>query len=359
MSNQSPITSLSYNAVKRSKPYALYLFLFLMLYYAVASISKYEALDLSRYYEEAFDNVRDYTLSSLIVTRFYSWAKYDFIYQVILYIAVIWGVPLNLVTTFFLYVYYRVVAKFTHTIYKGKIDFFVMVVILLITPLTWSIEISRTLTAIVFLYSVVVFYLRKKWFLVALFSILCGLTHFPTLMYLMIFACCIPFKTVKIPSKVVLIAIFLFFVIGLIMPATIQTIMALLLSDNISLSYAHYVTDGIKSFWTIDGLGYGDRLPCAFAMVYSIVLLMLNRKQGYDMKVLFVLTVMLFFFTNSSYFFVERTMMVMPLFWGWNVATIFQNGTQRDKQKICFLSMIGIIPILLHFYAYRETYFLF
>lgn len=336
--------------------YVMYVVSFVLLYIAVSFVSENEALDLGRYYQEAYDNVAMYKINELVVTRFYTWAKYDFLYQVILYVAVLLSIPLNLITTICLFVYCRLIVALIRKFYNGKMEGVVITIVLLTTPLTWTIEISRTLMAIMFLYAAILYLLEDKRMLAAVFVILCAITHFPTLMYVGVLAAMIPLRSVKIDPGFVFFMLLVFLIIGFIVPGTMQMMMTLFLSDDTNLSYAHYATDGIQSFWSTHGLGYGDKLPGLFAMFYSVYLILMNKKQGYGMIALFALTVMLFFFTNSSYFLVERTMMVMPLFWGWNVANIYSERN-NDKEKVFLISLMGMIPIMLHFYAYRETYF--
>lgn len=333
----------------------MYILAFLLIYWSVFVLSEYEPLDLGRYYEEVEMQAEVYSLSDIIKIRYYDMKKYDFIYHTILFVACKFFIPLNLITSVIVFTYYLLIVKMMRIFFGGKIDNFVILAVLLTTPITWVVEISRNLTAITLLYISVKYLYANKRIIAVLFIVASVLTHFGAALYVLVLFCSQILQNKHIKQNVVFFLLLVVSIISFIMPTSVLTIMRWFLEED--SGYTHYTMNTSASFFAATNIHYGDKLPAVFAVLFSIILLLLNKKQGFAFWCLLLFTMLLFFFLNLGVMFVNRLMMVVPLFWGINLAIIYKNARLADVQFLRTFSVIAWIPIVLHFYAYRPVYF--
>lgn len=330
---------------------------FLLLYWAVICVSQEDALDLGRYYLSLEEKAQTSSIVEIFTMRMFGSNKYDFIYHIILFISVRLSIPLNLVTTSIIFIYFYSICYIMFRLCDKKIDLSVILIALLTTPLTWTVAISRSLTSIMFFTIALICFLKKKQALGVIFLVVTVFTHFSSILYLIIFFVAILFKDKKIKPPVVLAVLIISLVLSFAIPVSIREFMNLFLAEE--SGYTHYFLDSGYFFFLAESIHYGDKLPVFYALIYSVLLLFYNKKQGYSFWVLFLTTIMIFFFLNFGVMFVNRMMLLMPLVWGLNIALIYRNSSMNSISSLKLVSLMGFAPIVLHFYAYRETYFLF
>lgn len=330
------------------------IFLLILLVWGVTiAVLQETSFDLQRYYQMAEINVETRDLSGVIEES--REHNVDFLYYVILYTALSIGIPLNLVTVTIVSLYFFLIISCFKEIWGGKIDGWILFVILFATPTCWVVSISRNLTAIMFLYIAVKAYYHKRWLFVLLFSVLAVFTHFSVLMFLAVLVTSFFLRKMRIKKEMLLFVIMAFLVAGVIFPAYVQNLFFDLIVDQ-DIRYSNYSTR--NDFGMLrQSLNYAVQLPTLLALSFSILLLFLNKKQGFEFWALFILTVMLSAFVLSSWTLTNRCMMILPMFWGLNVALIYKNSYVKKNKTLRIFSFIGVIIILLGIYGMRNIYF--
>jgi hypothetical protein len=106
-------------------------------------------------------------------------------------------------------------------------------------------------------------------------------------------------------------------------------------------------------------IGYGDKMPIVFCLIFSVLLLFLRKNKDFMYWMLYVLTLMLSFFILSSLMFTNRVIMLMTLFIAYNAYKVINEGTSDDKKKLHLASIVGSVVVFLHFYSYRTHFSLF
>ena len=126
-------------------------------------VDKAEALDIGRYYQQARDNAEIYN-NVFVFIHDQILTNVDFIYQTALYLALRIGIPLSLVTIFFLSIFYIAVLRFIDLYYKvSNYKYIYLVFILTLCPIIWVVSISRTTAALSF-FILGCAYVKKKSF---------------------------------------------------------------------------------------------------------------------------------------------------------------------------------------------------
>lgn len=327
-----------------------------VIWYVTIGCELRESYDLNRYYSGAL-LLKDASFSDIFDN--YISRSNDFIYYIILHCAVLLSLPLNLVTVIIVTIYYLLIISCMKDIYRGRIEWSVIITVLFLVPMIWVISISRNLTAIMFLYIAVKMYYKKKWVLMLLFASLSVFTHFSTLMYVAVLVLSYLFRKTQINKWVVAVIASVLMVVSLIIPSYLIDILGSAVSGSDTIYGIEYTDLQATNMWVLDSVGYGDKLPGLSSLIFSIILLLNNNKQGFEYWMLFMLTIMLSFFLNSSPMFTNRCMMVMPMFWGLNVASIYNFGSENERKIIKYFSIYAILVIILHVWAYRPIYLAF
>lgn len=340
-------------AKKQSIPGWLFCFIYLIVLYVTNLVAQDQDLDLGRYYELG-DNASSYG-SIKDVIKYYYEDGIDFIYYVILYITKHIGLDYNFITALIVSLYYFVTLKTAEYNCKKRIEPYLLFVPILLPPIIWVVAISRNLTAILFLYIAIMYFYKRKWIFVAVFLAMCIFTHFSMLMYIAVIAVAWLIQKNKVNKRVLFIAIGIALVLSVIVPDAFRLLMDYSLSDT-ELYYAKYSGKSEVHSILSYGKNYGQMAVILFGLIYSIGLLLLNKKQGFEFWALFMITVMYAFFLNTSLMFVNRCMMVFPMFWALNMADVYTSGNEKERLYIRALSICGSLAILMFFYAERPFF---
>jgi hypothetical protein len=347
-------TPANYKTSNKNRIVLLWTFFLFVMWYMAAMCETNDNLDLGRYYYNAI--AQKNTSVKDIIEQANS-RGVDFIYQVILHWGVVFSIPLNLITAFFVTLYYAIIVSCVRFFYRGKMEWYVMAAVLFLTPITWIIAISRNLTAIAFLYIGLNMLYKRKWFWMCLFCIAGLLTHFSVLLYVVLFAAAYLLKNLRLTIPIIAAVILGAIVISSLVPDYLYNIMGYFLEGSEMVYATTYVGRMGASFFSWSNIGLGDKVPIFYSLIFSSVILMANRKQGTEFWMLLLLTIVQQFFLRSSLLFTNRCMMIMPIFWAVNVAQIYSNCTSRTKFTIQILSLIAFFLIFLHIYSYRVNYF--
>lgn len=337
--------------------FIFFVLFFCFIYYLTAEASLVPAWDLSRYYESVDSFPVSYTFMKVIRDCFQE--GNDFIYYLMLFFAKKVGVPYDIITALIVTIYYILIIKIIKEQFSNQIAWYLIIVSMFAVNITWVISISRNLTAYMFLYAGVLFYYRKRRWWCALFFLASVLTHFSTIMYVAIILASWFYKGVHVNSWVVFVAVSAFLLLSFVVPDSVGTLMNMVLAGSDSYYLRYTESFEAKTFISYGNQNYGTLALVLYSLIYSIVLLLLNKKQGAEFLVLFIATVLLAFFLNSSMMFSNRCLMFMPLFWALNMASAYTSGSKREKEIIKYLSIAGLVAILLVIYADRDFYFYF
>ena len=338
-----------------SQSYVQYLLLFIWVYWVTVVCESVESFDLGRVYLEAQTYATDFSLIEMIGFRILR--NVDFIYYLILYVAVKLSIPLNFVTALIVTSYYLLVINAVRRITKVQLSEPILLTFLFATPMIWVVAISRNLTAAVFFYLAVTAYYREKKGWTALFMIASVLTHFSFLMYVLVFLASAYCRKIRLQPHCVMLTLALVIVVSFLAPSILQSLISRLVTSR-GLGYESYATAASFNYLTFGSVNYADKVPVTFAFIYSVYLLFLNRrKYGFEYWALFILTCMLAFFLNSSWTLINRCMMIMTIFWALNVGRIVKRATIRDINDLNRISLFGLLSIVLQLYGNRHLYF--
>lgn len=346
---------ITHNRYREAVPYGFYMVLIIVLYFSMITSVFMEALDISRYYEAAEIAVCKY--SSIQYLDFLFKTNVDFIYSMSLFFAQKNGLSLNIVTTFYLSLYYICCCELIRTEFGlKKIPNIILLYILLCAPFIWVQSISRNLAAIAFYYLAIIFFRKDRAKVGAFFMIVSVLTHFSMIVYVLVgFAAFgLGRKLVSLNNNKMRILFFVSIILAIIFPNVLVLIMRLIAS-TLSLRYFLYADVVSSSIWSIKSIGYGDKIPIACVWIYSICLILMNKRYNFYYWGLFILVVMLSFSIFSSLMLTNRIIMIMPLFVAANVCDILKAFPQKIMM-ISMLSIVGMICVILNFYSYRTAF---
>lgn len=343
----------TYLAINRK--YVQYILLFLWIYYVTVSCEGIETFDLARVYSEANAYVSDFSIVQMIGYRFLR--NVDFLYYLILYVAIKVSLPLNFVTALIVFVYYMLSINTIKKKLNVQVSDPVLLAFLFATPMIWVVAISRNLTAVVFFYCAIMAYYEKKKVWTVLFMMAAVLTHFSFLMYVAVFIAAMYMRRIRLQTRSVLMILWIVLAISFLAPTITQHLIYRFVTSQ-GLGYEGYATAASFNFLTFGSVNYADKVPVAFALVGSVHLLFLNkRKLGFDYWMLLILTGLLIIFMNSSWTLINRCMMMMTIFWVRNVGNILDRATVEEKNKLNLTSLIGLLAIVMQLYGNRHIYF--
>lgn len=336
-------------------PVYWYIALFIVVYLATLAISKFESLDLFSWIEDSEKYLYGYNTLSDVISYCLS-SSIDFIYQSIVYLAAKNSLSLTLITAIIVTFYFYLILKIMSREWSGKMEFLLVVMVLFTTPITWTVAITRNLTAVMFLYLGILFYYNGKRLPMLICFVAGVFTHFSVILYVLVFlfAMLLSKRCLSVRSLVVILGgVLLFSIISTDFVSDIINAFAL----RYDTRYSAYSEMNSDNFLLATTINYGDKLPVLFAIVLSVFLLINSKLTGFPFWGLFMLTVLLLFFVTTRFFLINRCMLVMPLFWGLNIAEIYRDSGKKVRINLKNLALIGLVPILLHLFSYRNHYF--
>ena len=340
--------------VQDKVPVFLWFLFFLVMWYMASRCETLEAFDLHRYYEDAISTQND-SLRGIIEDN--RSRAGDFIYFVVLHWALKLGIPLNLVTGLIVTISFATIISCMREIYRGEMEWYVLYGVLFLAPISWIIEIARNMMAFMFIFISIKQYYKRRWILAVVFSILGVLTHFSSLMYVAVLLLCVFIQKLRINKYLIFIIIAGFLTASYLMPSYLLDLLSIVLSGGDTVFSTQYGAMDSKGITTWTDVGTADIVAVVFSLVYSIILLVKNKSQGYEFWSLLVVTAMLSFFLSSSQMLTNRCMMIMPMLWGLNVARIYQTSIKKDISVLKIVSVFCVVLALWHLFSYRDMYF--
>ena len=333
------------------KQTVLFIALFLVAYWATIGVMNYEALDLGRNLEESEILEDMYSAQEFITMR--RETKIDFIYYVINFIAVSKSIPLELITSLTIAIYYFIIIRLMRESYSRKYGLFVILTVLFTTPLVWVASVSRNLMAIMFFYVAILLFYHNKKLLGTLFVLISVFTHFSCIIYIFLLIPVFYLRKQHFSSSTIYFLLFLITILGFILPSFISPLLSFLGSTG----FSSYSSIQISNF-LISDYSYGDKIAPLFAYIFSLYLMCINKHRDKEFWMLFMLTFFLSLSLNIGYNYIIRCMMFMPLIWGINIADIYSYSPMM-KKKVKTVSIVAMLPIILNIYAYRPLFFYF
>lgn len=312
-----------------------------------------EALDIVHYYDYTemhslhYNSVNEYIefeLSSHI----------DFIYLSLLFLCHTWNLSPDIVTIFYISLYYISICAITHKIQKRSIPGIIIFFVLLCAPYCWVQSISRNLAAIATVYLAIYQFLcgRKIWGLIL--SIAAIFTHFSIIMLILICITSYFLRSFKIHRKIIYLIFISSIILSFLAPSIFLDFI-IHFADNSDNHYNAYATLESQAFLLNPYLGLGDKIPMLYLYLSSVYFLLINKKQDFSFWVLLILCSLLGFAFFTSTMFVQRIAMMMPLFVAGNVCSIYSQS-HIYRRQLYVLSAIGSLFILWNFWAYRLNF---
>lgn len=329
----------------------LSILLFLSMYFSAFM----EALDIQRYYSTAESHAIQFnSLSSYI--PYLIETNYDFIYFTSLYLALKLGISLNIVTTIYLSIYYISVCEVIRRLSLGiRISKWVLTFTLLCAPFIWVQEISRNLAAISFAYLAVLCYISGNRSKGIFWLVMACCTHISMLIYLPVFIAPVFLQDKQIKQKTVMFVVLTCIVISYMTPSYLFDLFLQGVEGSSSRYSSYELTESQNALMT-STIGYGDKLPMIWALIYSIICLLLSKTKDYFYWGLLILVVYLSSFIQSSVMFTNRVIMLLPLFVSVVVVNIYKYESPAKIKIIKYCSFIGLLFVAAHFWAYRMAF---
>lgn len=333
----------------------LLIFIFIVTYVVMAMFTFPPALDITRYYETAYIDANSY--SSIFQYAKYQYETHvDFVYFTSLYAAAKIGLDLNIVTSFYISLFYYFIIHGTLDKHpSNNLGGFVLLNILFFSPIIWVIEISRTLSAAAFLFGGL-FYFNKKRYFVASILLACSIfSHISFLIFVALMFLAYVLKEIKIKKWIIYSLILSSAVLAFISP---DYLILLLNSaaENTDSHYSIYASYSSSLPLLDPNIGYGDKLPIVYCLIYSIILVIRSKIINFEFWMLLILTILLSFAGMSSLMLTNRIIMIMPFFVGSIVSTLLSTGNSKDVIIVKILSILGILITVAHIWAYRPSF---
>lgn len=324
---------------------------------AMATFTFPEALDIGRYYEMAERNAPLYTVGQYIEKIYES--HIDFIYFTALLIANKLSFPSEIVTFAFLTLYYicicEVIRLYSQRIGLYKISNAVLFFILLSAPFVWVQTIGRNLGAIALFYWAILCFIKSKKLYGFLLCAASVFTHFSMLVYVLLAVVAYLMQSIRISRKLIILIFIIAVGIGIFTPRYLMDVFYMIAgsTDNHYALYADFA-----SYAPIfnPNLGYGDKLPMIYTYIFSVYIVLKNKRQDFFFWMLFIYTIGLSFALFIDTMLTQRFIMCMPLFIGCNVCSVLQGSDITGKSAIKVLCIIGLITVALHLYGYRLNF---
>lgn len=344
------------NILIPDKPYYLYYVWFILIIILMMSLFTFpEALDIGRYYEDALTYSKIYTLPQYFEKNIDG--NIDFIYTCSLFIFAQLGLPLNIVTIFFLSLYYISLCEIIRISEPTKVHGVLLIVILLFCPFIWVLAISRNAAAIAIYYFAILQFVNRRPFLGITFFIVSIFTHVSMIMWIIITIIAYAIRRFHLKKFIIISILVGFITLAYIIPNYLFEIMSLILGNSESRYVSYSIVSNVSSPLHSTDISYGEKIPMLYSIGLSIYLLIVNQKQNFYYWMLFLLTIFLSFAIFSSMMFTNRTIMIMPLYIGYNICSIINMKNFRINMQLYMLSIIGCGSVFLHFWSRRSDLF--
>lgn len=331
----------------------LYFVIVILVWLSMVFYTFPDALDIHRYYEYTESNSLHYN-SVREYIEFELSSHIDFIYLSLLFLCHTWNLSPDIVTIFYISLYYISICAIIHKNQKRSIPGIILFFVLLCAPYCWVQSISRNLAAIATVYLAIYQFLcgRRNWGIIL--SIAAIFTHFSIIMLILICITSYFLRSIKIHRKIIYLIFISSIVLSIFAPSILLDFI-IHLADNSDNHYSAYATLESEAFLLNPYLGMGDKIPMLYLYLSSIYLLLINKKQDFFFWVLLILCSLLGFAFFTSTMFVQRIAMMMPLFVAGNVCSIYSRS-HTYRRQLYVISAIGSLCILWNFWAYRLNF---
>lgn len=350
------INTLPFLDNKRRVPYKFYFWIIFVLSLSMMFYVFPEELDITRYYENATLALYNYANIIDYATNLFE-NQIDFIYNSSLFLAGKSGIHMNVVTIFYMSLYYicvfEIIRKhFPNLRTPGCVLFYVV----MFAPFIWVQSIARNLAAISFFYVFISCFLNGKYIKAVFWLIVSVFTHISMLMYLPVIFVSFLLNRLDLNNKFIYLSIIAALVLSYIVPSQLLNLISIVMEGDETRYGAVYGAMETQGALMSSTIGYGDKMPIVFCLAYSVLLLFLRKSKDFMYWMLYVLSLMLSFFILSSLMFTNRVIMLMPLFVAYNAYKVVCEGKSDSKKKLYLASLIGCVVVFLHFYSYRTHF---
>lgn len=343
--------------IKTKSNTKLYLLIAILMAVAMATFTFPEALDIGRYYMSAKIHAKHYSVIEYIGIMYNS--NIDFIYFTALLLANKLSLPSEIVTFLFLTLYYvcicEMVRLYSLSINLHNIATCIMIFIMLSAPFVWVQTIGRNLGAIALLYWGILCFFKgenKTGIILCIASIF---THFSMAVYIILAIIAYYIQSFRISRAFIIIAFVISIFIGIIVPRYLMDLFYFIAgsADNHYGFYANF-----KSYPPIlnPNLGIGDKFPMIFTYLFSIYIILKNKRQDFFFWMLFIYIIGLSFSLFIDTMLTQRFIMCMPLFLGCNVCSVLRQGNISVNKILQMFCIIGLVTVALHLYTYRLNF---
>ena len=338
---------------KTSMPYKFYLLVVFILTLSMVFYVFPDSLDITRYYEMAETAVWQYG-SVIDYAEYWYETHFDFIYPASLFLAVKMGLSMDIITVLYMSLYYICVFEILRKNFPNlRIPGYILLYGIMFAPFIWIQSISRNLASIAFFYLAVSFILEGKKFKSVACLIISLFTHVSILMYIPLIFIAYFLEKRDVNNKLIGLSIIVALVFSFLAPSQLLDLISFVL-DGSDMRYADdYGQLQAQGALQNSYIGYGDKLPIVFCLLYSVLLLFINNRKDFMYWMLYILTLMLAFFVFSSLMFTNRVIMLMTLFVVFNAYNVIRYGSTNKIKILKTFSIIGCFVVLMHFYAYR------
>lgn len=295
-----------------------------------------DALDITRYYQEV--NSQELSTPLIDYIRDCIARRGDFVYYTSLFLCRKIGIPLDVQTFVYLYIYIRYSQKIVYLYCKNYLKSdnyltYVQALMCFSIPFVYVFSISRMVAAFGFVFIAIYKFLNKKYSQSIIFLIIAIFTHLGSAIYIFILLLLYCFIVPLIKNK----RYFLFVFIGTIVVVVLASEVLLFSIRTIpifnSLSYySKYLEINSLSFEgqsTITVIG-----TLFYALIYSIFSF-LNRQYNKIASLSAFFTVIILLSISMSNMFLQRTLMFSLPFWG--ILVVSNLNSFPKSQIACFI----------------------
>lgn len=332
----------------------------------IVSLYKFpDSLDIIRYYQDAQNAAKSYeTVFEYIQDR--AITDVDFIYSSTLYLFSKYGIPLNIATYLF-FISYFFGAIYVCKRKYGDIVFhyaFILLVVLFCTPIDWILTISRTTAAISIFYFAIQKFQNKEPVKGVILCIMSALTHFMMSVFVVILLVVYLLSFTHINNIFLRLALLGFIILGFypsLFSDDVSRAFALL-GGGTDLRYGEVYSEFIKntdSILAASRIDIGSKLGALFVYIISVYCCIVDNNRDFLYWMLYILTLMLAFFFNSSAMMVNRIEMLLPAFIGASFFSIFfaEKNKGLHSSIVYLLSLTSVIIFMLVIYSARAVFF--
>lgn len=329
----------------------LFFLLFVVIYEMVLASLEVESWDLHRSYEWFDRDFESLSLMEVILLKLLT--KGDFLFYTIYYLAMAHNIPYEVITSVVVVLYYIVVLDCIRFVCPNKIPFLMLFVILFTSPIFPTIQIARTTTAFLFLFHATKHLIKDQYYWAFIFCVAAIITHISAIMYVFVIVIAWMVRNKIIKSNIILIMMLSSIVLSIITPHLFLIILSRVIGGDDM--YGGY-SENSNSLLFATNIGLSDKISTIYTVIYSVYLLLMNKKQGFEFMTLLIMTIMLIFFINSNQMFAGRIMILFPMFLGLNFASVYKFANKRQIGVLTSMSIIGLLVFVYQIWGTRDVY---